>query len=94
MTDESTDISVLKQLVIAAKYILPSRKIKTSFLHTGDIADGTVETIQGAIVAFMETNGLDINKLCSFGSDGCAVMVGRCVSHILCQSIASIIDLP
>ena len=25
----------------------------------------------------METNGLDINKLRSFGSDGCAVMVGR-----------------
>ena len=77
MTDESTDISVLKQLVIVAKYILPSRKIETSFLHIGDIADGTAETIEGAIVAFMETNGLDINKLRSFGSDGCAVMVGR-----------------
>ena len=25
----------------------------------------------------METNGLDINKLRSFGSDGCAIMVGR-----------------
>eukprot|EP00731_Ephydatia_muelleri_P030129 Em0021g652a len=77
MTDESTDISVLKQLVIVAKYILPSGKIETSFLHIGDIADGTAETIEGAIVAFMETNGLDINKLRSFGSDGCAVMVGR-----------------
>ena len=77
MTDESTDISVLKQLVIVAKYILPSRKIETSFLHIGDIADDTAETIEGAIVDFMETNGLDINKLRSFGSDGCAVMVGR-----------------
>ena len=77
MTDESTDISVLKQLVIVAKYILPSGKIETSFLHIGDIADGTAETIEDAIVAFMETNGLDINKLRSFGSDGCAVMVGR-----------------
>ena len=46
MTDESTDISVLKQLVIVAKYILPSGKIETSFLHIGDIADGTVETIE------------------------------------------------
>ena len=77
MTDESTDISVLKQLVIVAKYILPSGKIETSFLHIDDIADGTAETIEGAIVAFMETNGLDINKLRLFGSDGCAVMVGR-----------------
>ena len=77
MTDESTDISVLKQLIIVAKYILPSGKIETSFLHIGDIADGTAETIEGCyIVAFMETNGLDINKLRSFGSDGCAVMVG------------------
>ena len=74
MTDESTDIS---QLVIVAKYILPSGKIETSFFHIGDIADGTAETIEGAMVAFMETNGLDINKLRSFGSDGCAVMVGR-----------------
>ena len=73
MTDESTDISVLKQLVIIAKYILTSGKIETPFLHMGDIADGTAETIEGAIVAFMETNGLDINKLHSFGSDGCAV---------------------
>ena len=57
MTDESTDISVLKQLVIVAKYILPSGKIETSFLHihVGDIDDGTAETIEGAIVAFMET---------------------------------------
>ena len=77
MTDQSTDISVLKQLVIVAKYILPSGKIETSFLHIGDIADGTAETIEGAIAAFMETNALDINKLRSFGSDGCAVMVGR-----------------
>ena len=75
MTDESTDISVLKQLVIVTKYILPSGKM--SFLHIGDVADGTEETIEGAIVAFMETNGLNINKLRSFGSDGCAVMVGR-----------------
>ena len=31
MTDESTDISVLKQLVIVAKCILPSRKLKHHF---------------------------------------------------------------
>ena len=31
MTDESIDISVLKQLVIVAKYILPSGKLKHNF---------------------------------------------------------------
>ena len=59
-------------------------EIETSFLHIGDIADGTAETIEGAIVAFMETNGLVINKLHSYGSDGCAVMVGR-VSGVASQ---------
>ena len=28
-------------------------------------------------IVYMETSGLDINKLCSFGSDGCVAMVGR-----------------
>ena len=60
--------SVLMQLVI----VVPSGKIETSFLHIG--TDCTAETIEGALVAIMETNGLDINKLRSLGSDGCKVI--------------------
>ena len=77
MTDESTDICIEAASYCREIYIFPSGKIETSFLHLGDIADGTATTIVGATVAFMETNGLHINKLRSFGSDGSAVMVGR-----------------
>lgn len=41
-------------------YILPSGKIETPFIPVHDIADGTAETTEGAIVALMETNGLDM----------------------------------
>ena len=49
MTDESTDIAILKQLVLVGRYLTDSG-IKTSFLHIRDIANGTAETIEGAML--------------------------------------------
>ncbi len=40
MTDESTDVSVLKQLVLVGRY-LTNGEVKTSFLHITDLANGT-----------------------------------------------------
>ena len=49
MTDESTDISVLKQLVLVGRY-LTDEGMKTSFLCITDISNGTAETIERAIL--------------------------------------------
>ena len=49
MTDESTDISVLKQLVLVARYILPTSEVTTCFLAIDDLPDGKTETIESAM---------------------------------------------
>ena len=77
MTDESNDIAVLKQLVLVGRYKMSDSGVKTSFLHIQDMRNGKAETIEEAILNFLQTNSLNISKLCAFGSDGAAVMTGR-----------------
>ena len=69
MTDQSTDISVLKQLVLVGKY-LTDDGVKTSFMCITDIPNGTAETIEGAMLKVISVKTLQISKLCTFGSDG------------------------
>lgn len=76
MTDESTDIAVLKQLVLVGKY-LTSEGVKTSFLCITDIPNGTAETIESEMLKYASGKSLQITRLCAFGSDGAAVMTGR-----------------
>jgi len=76
MTDESTEIAVLKQLVLVGRY-LTDDGIKTSFLRITDVPNGTAETITGAMLKFVNDNTLHITRLCAFGSDGASVMTGR-----------------
>ena len=76
MTDESTDISVLKQLVLVGRY-LTDEGAKTSFLCITDIPNGTAETIEGAMLTYISDKTLQVTRLCAFGSDGAAVMTGR-----------------
>ena len=76
MTDESTDIAVLKQLVLVARYMTETG-VKTSFLLIQDIPDGTPETIETALLQSLAVKLLDITRLRAFGSDGAAVMTGR-----------------
>ena len=77
MIDESTDTSALSQLVIVAKYLLPSGDAETSFVHMCDIANGKVETIEGAAMAYIQNFDLNVSKLRAFGSDSSSVMVGK-----------------
>ena len=76
MTDESTDISVLKQLVLVVRYLLPTGDVTTSFLAIDDLPDGTAETIEAAILKITDTKSVDLSKLRGFGSDGAPVMCG------------------
>ena len=76
MTDESMDISVLKQLVLIGRH-LTDEGVKTSFLCIKDIPNGTAETIEEAMLNYVGDKVLQITRLSAFGSDGAAVMTGR-----------------
>ena len=73
MVDESTDVSVLKQLVLYGRAVVKG-ELKTRFL---DLSDGKAPTIVDAITTYLECVDLNIDDLSSFGSDGASVMTGR-----------------
>ena len=75
MVDESTDISVLKQLVLYGRTVVKG-KLKSCFLKIVDLEDGKALTITNAITSYLETAGLSTDRMSSFGSDGATVMVG------------------
>ena len=52
MCDESTDISVLKQLVRYGRYLDDSGGTQTVFLQIKDLFNGTAETIDAALVKY------------------------------------------
>ena len=76
MIDESTDVAVMKQLVLVIRY-LTDTGASTSFVHIGDIIDGTAATIHTSIVKHLDDRGIPLHSLRAFGSDGAAVMTGK-----------------
>ena len=53
MIDESTDISVLKQLVLHGRYVSEAGQPCSTFLRIVDLVDGTAERIEEAIKAYL-----------------------------------------
>ncbi|XP_070533136.1 zinc finger MYM-type protein 1-like [Ptychodera flava] len=76
MCDESTDISVTKELVLYGRYT-DKGVVGSCFLEIIPIKDGTAVTITSAIQHWLEKNKIGIQKVMGFGSDGAACMVGR-----------------
>ena len=67
----------MSRLVLVARYVTDTEGVKTSFLNVADIFDGTAETIEAAILKYLDNKSLEVSKLGGFGSDGAAVMTGR-----------------
>ena len=76
MIDESTDVSVLKQLVIYSRGVVGGT-LECHFLGIRDLSDGRAATIETAVLEFLEEKDFDIANVSSLGSDGAAVMTGR-----------------
>ena len=76
MVDESTDISVLKQLVIFGKMLIDD-KPRTHYLKITELFDGKAETISKSIEQFLRDSDINQHAMSGFGSDGASVMVGR-----------------
>ena len=75
MCDESTDISITKELILYCR-IVCNREIQTHFLKLVQLPDGKAETIHDAIIAYLQGAGIHLSSITSFGSDGASVMVG------------------
>ncbi|MCG8623277.1 MAG: hypothetical protein MJE68_14955, partial [Proteobacteria bacterium] len=71
------DVAILKQLVLVARYVLPSGDVETNYIHIWDIPNGTAATIEGAILSYLDSKELGSRCLRGSGSDGANVMVGR-----------------
>ena len=77
MIDESTDMSVINEMVVYARYIDSSALVKTAFLKIVELRNGSADTIEEALLAYLSDNSIPISGLVGFGSDGAAVMTGR-----------------
>ena len=92
MADETTDISVSKELILYGRYVIPTatpeKCVWSVFLHITELEDGKAGTITKAILEFLATLNIPIERVMGFGSDGASVMVGRRagVSTLLKQS--------
>lgn len=76
MIDESTDVSILKQLVIYGRGVVKG-ELQCHFLGIRDLFNGQAVTIEKATLEFLQENNMDISQVSSFGSDGASVMTGR-----------------
>ena len=76
MIDESTDIAVVKEMVIYGRYVR-SGKVATTFLNICELPNGTADTIETTLLAYMDKNNLSVSKMMGLGTDGAAVMTGK-----------------
>ena len=77
MIDESTDISVTKQLVLYGRYVNEQGDPVSTLLKMIDLVDGTAQHIVETVTSYLAEKDLLLSKLMGFGSDGAAVMTGR-----------------
>ena len=78
MIDETTDIAVLNEMVLYARYLSPrDKKVTLSFLKICQLGNGLATTIESTLLAYFEEKGIAVANMVGFGSDGVRVMTGR-----------------
>ena len=78
MADKTTDVAVIKEVIVYARFLSKQRKIKTAFIGMIGIPDGCAATIIGVLTKICDDNNLDLkHKMVAFGSDGASVMIGH-----------------
>ncbi|XP_070546537.1 uncharacterized protein C17orf113-like [Ptychodera flava] len=76
ITDESTDITVSKKLVIYCRLLNSAFLPETHFLSNVKVEDGTAAVITQELIKVLEGIGAQPSRLTGFGSDGASVMTG------------------
>ena len=77
MIDETTDVSILKEMVIYVMYLTSEAKVYTGFLTINELPDGTAETVEKNITAYLEIKDMPLSRMVGFGTDGASVMTGK-----------------
>ena len=81
LVDEVTDCSVLEQLLVYVGYIDGQGNPQFQFLEVKNVLEDSDSpnsaTIARLILEELKNDGLNLEDLCGFGSDGASVMVGR-----------------
>ncbi|XP_034056592.1 uncharacterized protein LOC117535995 isoform X2 [Gymnodraco acuticeps] len=75
--DETTDVSVIRQLDLHVRLLDKDGLVYTHFLDLVPLDDGKADTVVAAIKRVIQEKGLPTNKLYGLGTDGAAVMTGR-----------------
>jgi len=76
LCDESTDLSVNKNLIVYIRYVC-NGKVQTKLLGNVKITDGTANMITTELLQVLKKRHLDVSRMVGFGSDGASVMTGR-----------------
>ena len=78
LVDESTDITVTKQLGVCILYYSKNKECPVStFLKLLEIDSGDAKTIVKGVKVILADFGLDLQKMRGIGSDNASVMVGK-----------------
>ena len=79
LVDETTDISISKQMIIYARVVDKEFTVHSYFLPNITITNvkSDAQVLFGIIEEYLVSQGLDLRKVYGFGSEGAAVMVGR-----------------
>ena len=78
LVDETTDISVSKQMIMYARVVDKDFTGHSHFVANIRISNvkSDAQVLFGIIEEYLVSQGLDLRKVYGFGSDGAAVMVG------------------
>ena len=77
MIDETTDVAILKEMVVYVRYLSSEGKPCTQFLTITELPNGTAETVEKYLLRYLESKTIPLSCMVGFGSDGAAVMTGR-----------------
>ncbi|CAB5360435.1 unnamed protein product [Rhizophagus irregularis] len=76
MINETTSISDEKHLAIVSKHFSHNVPV-LRYIGLIELEDYTADNILTQILEFIQNNGLNLDNLIHFGSDGASIMVGR-----------------
>ncbi|XP_046907044.1 zinc finger protein 862-like isoform X3 [Hypomesus transpacificus] len=89
--DESTDVSVSRQLDLHVRYMDKEGKVVNQFLDLVTVPDGKADTIVSAVKKVLLEKGIPTERLYGLGTDGAAVMTGNYFKP--CESILAVESL-
>ena len=64
-------------MVAYTRFIDSNAQVHTAFLKIIELTNGCAETIEQALMAYLDEKSIPMSRLVGFGSDGASVMTGR-----------------